>query len=114
MPFTNAAMAAHPAFRASLARLRDWGVTVLFGDDVSPAAPARHRRAVLHRFPWDAGVAALRSRRPAYPVADPPPRRPRTGRLGTALDAIRCAAGAVCAAGPDRSQPGGAVRSSRR
>ena len=45
MPFTNAAMAAHPAFRASLARLRDWGVTVLFGDDVMPLPRAGHRRA---------------------------------------------------------------------
>jgi len=69
MPFTNTAMAAHPAFRASLARLRDWQVTVLFDDDISPAHAPGTGEAVLHRFRWDAGVAALRSRTcRAYPV----------------------------------------------
>jgi phosphopantothenoylcysteine synthetase/decarboxylase len=63
MPFTNAAMAGHPAFQASLARLRSWGVTVLFGDDVHPLhAPGQGERS-LHRFPWERGVAAL-PRRP--------------------------------------------------
>ena len=43
MPFTNVAMAAHPAFVESIAKLRRWGVTVLFGDDVMPTASAGDR-----------------------------------------------------------------------
>ncbi|HTJ32025.1 MAG TPA: flavoprotein [Dactylosporangium sp.] len=34
VPYTNRAMAAHPAFGESIDRLRSWGVTVLYGDDV--------------------------------------------------------------------------------
>ncbi|MEU5564727.1 flavoprotein [Micromonospora musae] len=62
VPFTNAAMAAHPAFRAGLARLDEWGVTVLFGDDVFPLhAPGTGERH-LHAFPWEVGLTALRDR----------------------------------------------------
>ncbi|MEV4759427.1 flavoprotein [Micromonospora sp. NPDC049559] len=63
MPFTNAAMAAHPAFRESLARLRDWDVTVLFGDDVLPPHPPGTGERLRHRFPWELGLDALRARR---------------------------------------------------
>ncbi|SCL17614.1 Flavoprotein [Micromonospora pallida] len=59
VPFTNNAMAVHPAFRAALDRLREWGVTVLFGDDVyplhAPGAGERH----LHAFPWELVLPAL-------------------------------------------------------
>ncbi|MFG2044432.1 flavoprotein [Dactylosporangium sp. NPDC048998] len=34
VPYTNRAMAAHPAFGESIERLRSWGVTVLYGEDV--------------------------------------------------------------------------------
>ncbi|MFC7546179.1 flavoprotein [Plantactinospora sp. GCM10030261] len=62
MPFTNAAMAAHPAFVESLARLRAWNVTVLFGDDVMPLhAPGTGERHLDH-FPWELAVGALRAR----------------------------------------------------
>ncbi|WP_422773897.1 flavoprotein [Plantactinospora sp. WMMC1484] len=62
MPFTNSAMAAHPAFLASLARLRDWDVTVLFGDQVMPLhAPGTGERH-LESFPWEMAVSALRAR----------------------------------------------------
>ncbi|MFC0504313.1 flavoprotein [Micromonospora costi] len=62
VPFTNAAMAAHPAFRAGLARLDEWGVTVLFGDHVYPLhAPGTGERHV-HAFPWGVGLTALRAR----------------------------------------------------
>jgi phosphopantothenoylcysteine synthetase/decarboxylase len=62
MPFTNSAMAAHPAFLESIARLRDWNVTVLFGDHVMPLhAPGTGER-YLDRFPWEMAAAALRSR----------------------------------------------------
>src|SRR5918997_2299684 len=36
VPYTNAAMATHPAFRAGLARLAEWGVSVLFGEEFFP------------------------------------------------------------------------------
>jgi phosphopantothenoylcysteine synthetase/decarboxylase len=62
MPFTNAAMAAHPAFRESVARLRGWGVTVLFGDDVSPPHPPGHGERHLERFPWELALDAMRVR----------------------------------------------------
>ncbi|HEY0697460.1 MAG TPA: flavoprotein, partial [Micromonospora sp.] len=40
VPFTNAVMATHPAFRESIARLRSWDVTVLVDDGfVPPHAP---------------------------------------------------------------------------
>jgi phosphopantothenoylcysteine synthetase/decarboxylase len=59
VPFTNNAMAVHPAFRAALDRLREWGVTVLFGDHVyrlhAPGTGERH----LHTFPWELVLPAL-------------------------------------------------------
>jgi hypothetical protein len=59
MPYTNTAMAAHPAFRQSLRRLRAWGVRVLYGDDVlaMPAPGAGARQAA--NFPWQAALAAI-------------------------------------------------------
>ena len=62
MPFTNAAMAAHPAFQESLTRLRDWDVTVLFGDDVLPPHPPGTGDRYLDQFPWHLGLDALRTR----------------------------------------------------
>ncbi|MEV0725656.1 flavoprotein [Micromonospora purpureochromogenes] len=62
VPYTNAAMAAHPAFRAGLARLREWGTTVLFGDHIFPLhAPGTGERH-FHAFPWEVGLIALRDR----------------------------------------------------
>lgn len=64
VPFTNAAMARHPAFDESVGRLRGWGVKVLYGDDVfklhAPGTGDRH----VDRFPWQVAVDAL----PAAPV----------------------------------------------
>ncbi|MEE6262213.1 flavoprotein [Plantactinospora sonchi] len=62
MPFTNSAMAAHPAFVESIARLRDWDVTVLFGDHVVPLHPPGTGERHLERFPWEMAMAALRTR----------------------------------------------------
>lgn len=59
VPFTNAAMAAHPAFQAALGRLSEWGVTVLFGDHVVPLHPPGSGERHLPTFPWEAVVAAL-------------------------------------------------------
>lgn len=62
VPFTNNAMAAHPAFLESLQRLRSWGVTVLFGDNVvrlhAPGTGDRFR----DRFPWRLPLVALHAR----------------------------------------------------
>lgn len=61
VPFTNAAMAAHPAFQESIVRLRGWGVTVLFGDDVVPPYPPGTGERLLDQFPWQPALAALRA-----------------------------------------------------
>lgn len=59
VPYTNTAMAAHPAFRENLHRLRAWGVRVLFGEHVvALPAPGSGARAA-DRFPWDLVVAAV-------------------------------------------------------
>ncbi|WP_091446915.1 flavoprotein [Micromonospora yangpuensis] len=59
VPFTNSAMAVHPAFQEALARLDRWGITVLFGDHVFPLHPPGKSEAHLHAFPWQAPLAAL-------------------------------------------------------
>jgi hypothetical protein len=81
MPYTNSAMAAHPAFRESLRRLRSWGVRVLFGDNVVllPPPGGGARRAV--EFPWQLALAAIGPPRRVAPVGcRPGPDRP--GQLG--------------------------------
>jgi phosphopantothenoylcysteine synthetase/decarboxylase len=64
MPYTNLAMAAHPAFLAGVARLRDWGVNVLFGDDVLILHPPGSAEAHLNGFPWGLALDALRAMKP--------------------------------------------------
>ncbi|HET8682312.1 MAG TPA: flavoprotein [Micromonosporaceae bacterium] len=59
MPYTNSAMAAHPAFRESVEKLRGWGVTVLYGDDVIKLHPPGTSEQHLDGFPWHLAVAAL-------------------------------------------------------
>jgi phosphopantothenoylcysteine synthetase/decarboxylase len=59
VPFTNTAMAAHPAFRQAIATLRGWGITVLFGDDVLPLNPAGMGDELTDRFPWKLALDAL-------------------------------------------------------
>ncbi|MFD6565179.1 flavoprotein [Micromonospora profundi] len=61
VPYTNAAMAAHPAFRAGVARLAEWGVTMLFGDHVVALHPPGTGEQHMHLFPWQMPLAALRS-----------------------------------------------------
>ena len=63
MPFTNSAMAAHPAFGESIARLRQWGVTVLFGPDVLKLHEPGTGEALAAQFPWDLIVEPLRQLR---------------------------------------------------
>jgi phosphopantothenoylcysteine synthetase/decarboxylase len=75
MPFTNAAMAAHPAFGESIGRLRSWGVTVLYGDDVVRLHPPGEGGSAIDGFPWHLAIAAL-----------PQPKLPLPLRPGTARD----------------------------
>jgi phosphopantothenoylcysteine synthetase/decarboxylase len=61
MPYTNAAMARHPVFAESLARLRGWGITVLFGDDVVRLQAPGQSEQIVDDFPWDRALRALDS-----------------------------------------------------
>lgn len=73
MPFTNTAMAAHPAFQTSLRRLRTWGVRVLFGEDVVPMPPPGAGAGQARHFPWQLALAA---------AGAPQRTRPLNGRAG--------------------------------
>ncbi|MFY1637216.1 flavoprotein [Solwaraspora sp. WMMB335] len=52
LPFTNTALAGHPAFQESVARLRGWGIPVLLGDDVLPLQPPGAGEQLIDRIPW--------------------------------------------------------------
>ncbi len=60
VPFTNTAMARHPAFQANITRLRGWGIAVLYGDDVVRLVPPGQGEAAVEGFPWHLALAALR------------------------------------------------------
>jgi phosphopantothenoylcysteine synthetase/decarboxylase len=62
VPYTNAAMAAHPAFLESIGRLRGWGVAVLFGDEVVPLHAPGTVESHIGDFPWQLALDALRER----------------------------------------------------
>ena len=62
VPFTNEAMARHPAFPRSVSLLREWGVTVLFGDGVLPAFDPGSGESLVDRFPWRLAVDAVKQR----------------------------------------------------
>jgi hypothetical protein len=59
MPYTNEAMAAHPAFRESLSRLRGWGVRVVYGADVLAMPKPGTAEAHAGTFPWHLALTAL-------------------------------------------------------
>ncbi len=62
VPYTNSAMAAHPAFLDSIGRLRGWGVAVLFGEDVVPLHAPGTVENHIEDFPWQLALDALRER----------------------------------------------------
>ncbi len=62
VPYTNRVMAAHPMLHENIAKLRTWGVEVLFGDDVvrlhQPGTADQHRTS----FPWQLALDTLHGR----------------------------------------------------
>lgn len=59
MPFTNHAMAAHPTFVESVARLRSWGITVVHGPDVAALPAPGDEDPGVETVPWHLALAAL-------------------------------------------------------
>lgn len=80
VPYTNAAMAAHPTLHESMSRLASWGVEILFGDDVLPLHPPRTGDQHRGRFPWKLALDRLQCRWAALPPVSSDghaePRRP--------------------------------------
>lgn len=60
VPFTNTAMARHPAFQENITRLRGWGIAVLYGEDVVRLLPPGQGERATDGFPWHLALAALR------------------------------------------------------
>lgn len=65
MPFTNDAMARHPAFQESLRKLAGWGINVLFGDDVMVLPTPGTGDAYRDKFPWHRAADELDKALPA-------------------------------------------------
>jgi hypothetical protein len=59
VPYTNVAMAAHPAFGDGVAKLRSWGVTLLYGDNVVEPHQPGTGGILRDAFPWHLAVEAL-------------------------------------------------------
>jgi phosphopantothenoylcysteine synthetase/decarboxylase len=60
VPNPSTALAKHPAFLESVARLRSWGMTILFDPEVYPLPTPNMGPAASGQFPWEALVAELR------------------------------------------------------
>ena len=71
MPATNRAHAAHPAFVANVAKLRSWGVNVLFGPEVFAEHDPGTGDSYVHLFPWHQAVDAITAKAAAPPPANP-------------------------------------------
>lgn len=59
VPYTNRIMALHPALHDSLAKLRDWGVHVLFGEDVCRLGDPGQTDRFRPHFPWRRALQAV-------------------------------------------------------
>ena len=59
VPYTNRVMALHPALHESLAKLRDWGVHVLYGDDVCRLGGPGQTDRFRGQFPWRRALQAV-------------------------------------------------------
>lgn len=62
VPYTNKVMALHPVLHESMAKLRAWGVQVLYGDDVVRLAGPGQNDRFRSQFPWRRALQALRAR----------------------------------------------------
>ena len=92
MPYTNKAMAAHPAFEESIARLRSWGVSVLYGSDVLPLHAPGTGEHSADRFPWhlplNALTAILTEHRPGPVRPEAPAEMPLAGGFGDGSEIV--------------------------
>jgi phosphopantothenoylcysteine synthetase/decarboxylase len=70
LPFTNRAQAAHPAFERSIAELRSWGVTVLYGPEVYELHEPGEGGKQLHRYPWHLALDAVTTGVETAPLTD--------------------------------------------
>ncbi|HEU0127964.1 MAG TPA: flavoprotein, partial [Pseudonocardiaceae bacterium] len=61
VPYTNKVMALHPALHDSLAKLRDWGVHVLYGEDVCRLGGPGQTDRFRGQFPWRRALQAVSS-----------------------------------------------------
>jgi phosphopantothenoylcysteine decarboxylase len=69
VPYTNKIMARHPTLAESLAKLRAWGVHVLYGDDVYRlGAPGQNDR-FRGQFPWRRALQAVSAKSRVEPGA---------------------------------------------
>jgi phosphopantothenoylcysteine decarboxylase len=59
VPYTNKVMALHPALHESLAKLRDWGVHVLYGDEVYRLGGPGQTDRFRNQFPWRRALQAV-------------------------------------------------------
>ncbi|MET0425991.1 MAG: flavoprotein [Actinoplanes sp.] len=59
VPYTNRVMALHPALHESLAKLRDWGVHVLYGEDVCRLGRPGETDRYRPHFPWRRALQAV-------------------------------------------------------
>jgi len=59
VPYTNKVMALHPALHESLAKLRDWGVHVLYGDEVCRLGGPGQTDHFRGQFPWRRALQAV-------------------------------------------------------
>lgn len=59
VPYTNRVMALHPALHESLAKLRDWGVHVLYGEDVCRLGNPGQTDRFRSQFPWRRALQAV-------------------------------------------------------
>jgi hypothetical protein len=59
VPYTNKVMALHPSLHESLAKLRDWGVQVLYGDDVMRLGGPGQNDRFRDKFPWRRALHAV-------------------------------------------------------
>jgi phosphopantothenoylcysteine decarboxylase len=59
VPYTNRVMARHPSLHESLAKLRSWGVHVLYGDDVYRLGGPGQTERFRGQFPWRRALQAV-------------------------------------------------------